>query len=63
MNFLVVPEGPSASRMVTEPRVFATSDDALARFTPDWRAIYPGSAILRVTWLRAIKGRAEAGLH
>ena len=59
MNFKVEARGPSASRVTTETRVFATSGDALARFTPYWRAIYPGSAILRVTWLRAIKERAE----
>jgi hypothetical protein len=32
---------------------------ALRRFTPYWRIIFPGSAILRVTWLRAVKQRAE----
>jgi hypothetical protein len=59
MNFLIEPVGANSSRLVTETRVFATDDDALQTFTPYWLAIYPGSAILRVTWLRAIKARAE----
>jgi hypothetical protein len=41
--------------------VFATDQAALRRFTPYWRAIFPGSSILRTTWLRAIKKRAELG--
>ena len=59
MNFRVEPQGSTSSRVVTETRVLATSDDGLRRFTPYWRAIFPGSAILRITWLRAIKARAE----
>jgi hypothetical protein len=58
MNFRIEETGP-ASRLITETRVFATDRTALRRFTPYWRAIFPGSAILRVTWLRAIKKRAE----
>lgn len=59
MNFLVVPDGPAASRIVTETRVFANTPSAVGQFTRYWRVIYPGSAILRVTWLRAVKVRAE----
>jgi len=59
MNFLVEPDGPSACRVVTETRIFATDPWTLRRFTSYWRIIYPGSAILRITWLRAIKARAE----
>lgn len=59
MNFLIVPEGPSSCRVVTETRVFATDPWTLRRFTSYWRVIYPGSAILRITWLRAVKARAE----
>ena len=47
------------SRLTTETRIFATDDVALGRFTAYWRIIFPGSAILRMTWLRAIKARAE----
>ena len=60
MNFLVEPiDAGQGTRLVTETRVYATDEDALQAFTPYWLAIYPGSAILRVTWLRAIKDRAE----
>jgi hypothetical protein len=59
MNFFVEPIDSNSSRLVTETRVYATDENALRIFTPYWLAIYPGSAILRVTWLRAIKTRAE----
>ena len=59
MNFLIVPEGAAASRLVTETRVFAKTPAAVSAFTRYWRVIYPGSAILRVTWLRAVRARAE----
>ena len=60
MNFRVVPLSASSSRVTTETRVFATDRPSLRRFTPYWRAILPGSAMLRMTWLRSIKRRAEA---
>lgn len=59
MNFRVEDAGSGRSRLITETRVFATDRAALRRFTPYWRVVFPGSAILRVTWLRAIKARAE----
>lgn len=59
MNFRIEEAGAGASRLITETRVFATDRTALRRFTPYWRIVFPGSAILRVTWLRAIKARAE----
>lgn len=59
MNFRVEEAGPGTSRVITETRVFATDGTALRRFTPYWRTIFPGSAILRLTWLRAIKTKAE----
>ena len=59
MNFRVTDLGNGSSRVDTETRVFATDGAALARFTPYWRIIFPGSAILRATWLSAIKSRAE----
>jgi hypothetical protein len=58
MNFRIEPAG-AASRLSTETRVFATDRETVGLFTPYWRMIFPGSAILRVTWLRAIKARAE----
>ena len=59
MNFVVDDLGNGTSRITTETRVFATDDVTLGRFTPYWRVIFPGSSILRATWLRAIKTRAE----
>jgi hypothetical protein len=59
MNFRIEPVGTTRSTLITETRVFATDTTALRRFTPYWRVIFPGSAILRVTWLSAIKARAE----
>jgi hypothetical protein len=59
MNFRVEPIDAARSTLITETRVFATDDVALRQFTPYWRVIFPGSAILRLTWLRAIKAKAE----
>lgn len=59
MNFLVTDLGDGSSRVDTETRVFATDDVALRRFTTYWRIIFPGSSILRTTWLAAVKNRAE----
>ena len=60
MNFIVTPDGSNASWVSTETRVFATSPDARRRFAAYWRVIYPGSAIIRRMWLRAIRNRAVA---
>ena len=58
MNFLVKPNGPTASIVSTETRVFANSADCRRRFARYWRLIYPGSALIRRMWLRAIRKRA-----
>lgn len=59
MNFLVTPEG-DGSRLSTETRVYANTDSARRRFAVYWRVIHPGSDIIRRSWLRAIKRRAES---
>ena len=41
-----------------ETRVFANSPEARGRFARYWRVIYPGSAIIRRMWLRAVRRRA-----
>jgi hypothetical protein len=56
MNFLIVPEAKGC-RLSTETRVFAPSKKHL--FALYWRAIHPGSDIIRRMWLRAIQRRAE----
>ncbi len=58
MNFVVVADGPARSIVSTETRVFANSPSARRRFAVYWRVIYPGSAIIRRMWLRAIDRRA-----
>jgi hypothetical protein len=60
MNFRVTPDGAGGSIVSTETRVFATDASARRRFAAYWRAIYPGSAIIRRMWLRAIARRATA---
>ena len=61
MNFRVTPEANGWVALTTETRVLATNDRARRRFGRYWRVIYPGSALIRVMWLKAIKARAEAG--
>jgi len=59
MNFRLEDAGPDACRVTTETRVYATDAGARRRFAPYWRVIYPGSALIRRMWLRAIRVRAE----
>lgn len=59
INFRVHDEGGGWARVTTETRVYATDDAARRRFARYWRLIYPGSSLLRYTWLRAIRARAE----
>jgi hypothetical protein len=58
MNFLVTPDGPNASIVSTETRVFANGPGTRRRFAAYWRVIYPGSALIRRMWLRAVRDRA-----
>jgi hypothetical protein len=60
MNFRVAPDGRGGSLVTTETRVFATDIAARRRFARYWRLIYPGSALIRREWLRAIDRRARA---
>jgi len=59
MNFLVTPDGTGGSRVSTETRVYANDAASRRRFGAYWRLIYPGSALIRLMWLRAIARRAE----
>ena len=61
LAFQIDDEGGGWTALVTETRVFATDPGTARRFALYWRAIYPGSALLRRTWLRAIRRRAERG--
>jgi len=59
MNFQLRSIGSTRTRLTTETRVFTTDATIRRRFAAYWRAIYPGSSIIRMMWLRAIKRRAE----
>lgn len=62
MNFLVTADGPGRSLVSTETRVFANSPSARRQFATYWRLIYPGSAIIRRMWLRAVRKRAQSAV-
>jgi hypothetical protein len=59
MNFRVVTDDHDGSFLSTETRIYANTPSALRRFAVYWRIIHPGSDIIRRTWLRAIRQRAE----
>ena len=60
VNFVVRPDGQGGSIVSTETRVYANDPASLSTFKGYWRLIYPGSAIIRRMWLRAVRRRAEA---
>src|SRR6267154_2029114 len=57
MNFRLEDAGTTACTLTTESRVYATDASTRRRFALYWRAIYPGSALIRRMWLRAIARR------
>jgi hypothetical protein len=59
MNFQLRSIGSTRTRLTTETRVFTTDATIRGGFAAYWRVIYPGSSIIRMMWLRAIKRRAE----
>ena len=59
MNFRIEEIRPGQCRLTTETRVYATDAATTRLFGRYWRVIYPGSALIRVMWLRAIRTRAE----
>jgi hypothetical protein len=60
MNFRIEDAGPAACTLTTETRVYATEASTGRHFARYWRVIYPGSALIRRMWLRAIARRAES---
>jgi hypothetical protein len=60
VNFRLVDDGPGRTRVITETRILAVDDEARRKFGAYWRLIYPGSALIRRSWLAAIKARAES---
>jgi len=59
-SFRMEEAGPSRCLLTTETRVYAVGTHVLRGFAAYWRMIYPGSALIRSSWLRAIRLRAEA---
>jgi len=51
---------PGTTVVTTETRVYATDANSRDRFARYWRVIYPGSALIRRMWLRAIVNRTLA---
>jgi hypothetical protein len=58
-NFRIEEIGPSRCLVTTETRVYASGRHMVRGFAAYWRLIYPGSALIRRSWLRAIRLRAE----
>jgi hypothetical protein len=59
INFRLEDAGSGETVLTTETRVYATDASTRKKFGAYWRVIYPGSALIRVMWLRAIRNRAE----
>ena len=59
MNFRLEGSVKGETLVTTETRVYATDAPTRRGFAGYWRVIYPGSALIRRMWLRAIKQRAE----
>jgi hypothetical protein len=57
-NFEVEPTD-RGTLMRTETRILATDERARRRFGLYWRIVQPGSGLIRIAWLRAIRRRAE----
>jgi hypothetical protein len=58
-NMHAEPAPGGGTLLTTETRIQATDDEARRSFRRYWRVIYPGSAAIRLAWLRAIRRRAE----
>ena len=59
MNFSVSDAGRSRTRLSTETRIAVTDPRARRRFAAYWLIVRPGSGLIRLRWLRAVKKRAE----
>ena len=59
MDLRVAPDG-DGSRVMTETRIAGTDAEAVKRFRRYWLVVGGGSALIRRSWLGAIRARAEA---
>lgn len=55
--------GNSQYQVETETRIVATDKPSRRTFGRYWRLVYPGSALIRIIWLRAIKRKAELSVQ
>jgi hypothetical protein len=58
MSVAMQPLDAGRCHLTTETRVHATDASTRRRFAAYWRLIYPGSALIRRMWLRAVVRRA-----
>jgi hypothetical protein len=59
VNFRLQEAAPAGFVLTTETRVTVPNTEARRRFAAYWGVIRPGSSIIRRSWLRAVKRRAE----
>jgi hypothetical protein len=60
-NFWVSDAGAGRTRLTTETRIALTDGRARRRFAAYWLFVRPGSGLIRILWLRAVRRRAEGG--
>jgi hypothetical protein len=60
-NFRIEDSGQGRCRVITETRVAANDDPARRKMARYWALIYPGSGMIRRSWLAAFRARAELG--
>ncbi len=60
VNFLVTGNAGGGVRLSTETRVYLSDPVARRKFGLYWRLISPGSAFIRLMWLKAVKRRVES---
>ena len=60
INFHTAESGDGTTRLSTETRIHAGDAESRRMFARYWLVIRWGSGLIRRTWLRAIKHRAEA---
>lgn len=58
-NMRVDAAEPGWCKVTTETRILATDEVARRAFTRYWRVVYPGSALIRLMWLDALRRRLE----
>ena len=58
-NFFLV-ESKGKVMVSTETRIYTTDLKVKRKFAMYWMIVYPGSALIRKIWLKAIKKRAES---